>query len=167
MARDVQLEQLGAQIRVDEQERQEEVEEACFAAALEGMPIVVEDTPSDRGQARAAWDVDRVPGGADLFNDAPYAGALEAGSRPHRPPFEPILRWVVRKFGLKMQNKSSSKRGFEDLGDVPEETRAVAWAVCEKIAQEGTEGNWMVRDNLPKLERILKREVEKRLRQSE
>lgn len=143
---------------------QEVAEEAMHAAALRSMPAVVEDTPSDTGQARAGWDVRQAPGGADLFNDAPHIGILEGGSRPHWPPFEPILRWVVRVFGIDAENAATSRRSYEDENDVSNEAYAIARAVQAKIAKEGTEPKWMVRDNLPKMGEFLRKETEKRLR---
>lgn len=172
----VSMEQISAVLRADFEEMVEASEDALFRAALKGVRPVVEDTPTDRGQAKAGWDVRRVEGGADLYNDVPYVGVLEAGSRPHRPPIMPILEWVVRKFGLNLElldaggshedEKKAMKRAkqsFESIKDVPWRTYRFAEAIAEKIEREGSEPHYMVKNNLPKLEAIAKREVEKAL----
>ncbi|MFB6373334.1 MAG: hypothetical protein ABEN55_09520 [Bradymonadaceae bacterium] len=171
-------------MRRDEKRRQDLIEKALLKAALEGEPFVAADTPVDTERARNAWDVQPVEGGADLFNDAPHAGILEKGSRPHRPPFKPILRWVVRNFGLNLEAVEARKEAENTEGTDPDEAareamqnarrslkeddpesasegaRSMAWAVVEHIEENGTEPNWMVRDNLPKLKALAQEAVE-------
>ncbi|HEY9081339.1 hypothetical protein [Magnetovibrio sp.] len=55
-----------------------------------------------------------------------YIVPLELGSRPHRPPIEPLRDWVEHKLNI-----------------APEESERVAWAISTKIAREGTEGAFM------------------------
>lgn len=164
--------QVGAALRQTDHELQHRVIAGLRRGALRGIPVVVKDTPADRGQARAGWDVAFVRDGADLFNDAPHAGILEAGSRPHRPPILPILRWVVRKFGLNLEALAAgatrksfrgTKRSFEGIGEVPASTVSFAWAIANKIAREGTAPHWMVRKNLKLLSRLAAEEVKREL----
>ena len=54
--------------------------------------------------------------------NAPYAKAVDEGTRPHLPPIRPLLRWAEVK-----------------LGD-----RSLGWAVRAKIAKEGTKGQQFV-----------------------
>lgn len=132
---------------------------AAYRAALRGLPIVVKATPSDTGQARAAWDVRRVKGGAELYNTAPHAATLEAGAAPHKPPLMPILRWVVRKWGLNLRNLGRpadkkprrDKRSFESIKEVPWGTYLVAKSIQEKIEKEGSKPHGMISGNLQKL----------------
>ena len=61
----------------------------------------------------------KIPGmGYRVFVDAPHARHVEYGTRPHTPPFQPLLDWAVAK-------------GFRD-------PHAVAAAVVRKITKEGT-----------------------------
>lgn len=60
-----------------------------------------------------------------------YAAPVETGSRPHRPPIEPLAEWVRRK-----------------LGKTGKEARGIAFAIAGKIAKKGSEGRWMFRDGL-------------------
>lgn len=153
----VDISEIGLRIRLDDEERRDRVRRGLLAAALIGEGIVANATPVDRGEARNAWTVVPTPSGADLFNDAPHAGILELGSRPHRPPLEPILRWVVRKFG-------TGKRSFEDWSEVEPRLFGIAMAIVRNIEAHGTKPHFMVRNNLGKLTRIAKREVDRMLR---
>jgi hypothetical protein len=162
--RTVEASQLGAKFRALQEEIEAAGRQGAFRAALRGVRVVAEDTPVDEGVARAGWQVQRTPDGAELFNDVPYAGILEAGSRPHRPPLRPILEWVVRKFGLDLNNDGGSRRSFESLDDVPRNTMALAMAVVQKIEDEGTEAHWMVKNNLDELAELLDQETERMLR---
>lgn len=163
MAETLDISQFGAELRGQPERVESAAGDAAFRAAMRSMPRVVKDTPSDTGRARAGWDVRRAEGGADLYNDAPHIGILEAGSRPHWPPLEPILRWVVRVFGIDAEDNATSRRSYEDAEDVSDEAYGIAFAVQAKIARDGTEPHWMVRDNLPRMRKLLKEELEGRL----
>lgn len=60
-----------------------------------------------------------------------YAQPVEDGSKPHRPPVEPIADWVQRK-----------------LGKSQKESKSIAWGIAGKIAKEGSVGRFMFRDGL-------------------
>ena len=152
----VTVKEYGARLRMGAAAMDSTVKKALYTAALIGEVIVSEKTPVDRGQAKNAWAVVPTPDGADLINDAPHAGILELGSRPHRPPLWPILEWVVRKFG-------TGKKSITSFSDAEPHLVGIAKAIVEKIAAEGTEPHYMVRDSLPKLTEIAKREVERAL----
>jgi len=53
-----------------------------------------------------------------------YASAVEHGTRPHYPPFDPIRRWVWLKRG--------------GLGVSDKEVDSTAWAIVRKIGRVGT-----------------------------
>lgn len=146
----------GARLRLGEAGRDEAVRRGLFKAALVGEAIVAAKTPVDRGQLRNAWKVVPTPTGAELFNDAPHAGIVELGSRPHRPPFRPILEWVVRVLG-------TGKKSFEDYSEVEPHLFGIAKAIVRKIEAEGTRPRYMVRDSLPKLTLIAKKKVDAEL----
>lgn len=60
-----------------------------------------------------------------------YAQPVEEGSKPHRPPVEPIADWVQRK-----------------LGKDPKEAKKIAWGIAGKIAEQGSPGAHMFREGL-------------------
>ena len=55
-----------------------------------------------------------------------YAIPVEFGSRPHRPPVQPLADWAKAKLGVS-----------------DDEAEGVGWAIASKIAKEGTEGAFM------------------------
>ena len=71
----------------------------------------------------------------------PYASDIEFG-RPKgkAPPFKPILRWVRRKLGIRSMKKA----------------KQVAWAIVNKIKEEGTQPRPFVRLAIKSLEDELK-----------
>jgi len=152
----VTIQHYGATLRFDDEERREIIVNALLASALTGEALLVEATPADTGRARAGWITRPTANGAETSNDSPVIGILELGSRPHRPPFRPILEWVVRKFG-------TGKRSFENYSEVDPELMAIAWGTVRKIQDHGTQPHFMVKKNLEKLARITKRHVERAL----
>lgn len=68
--------------------------------------------------------------------DAPHAAAVEVGSRPHWPPFQPILDWVNLKIATTNPN-------------------AVARAIQMVIAERGTKPTFFVANSLPEIELAL------------
>ena len=66
----------------------------------------------------------------------PYLKYLEDGTRPHYPPFNPILKWVREK-GIPTKEKTGNR-------NLPTE-KGMAYLVQRKIGREGTEGIPMVK----------------------
>ena len=70
-----------------------------------------------------------------------HAVPVEIGTKPHRPPVEPLADWAKARLGL-------SDR----------EARRAAWAIAARIAARGTEGAFMFRGGLdaakPHIERL-------------
>lgn len=54
--------------------------------------------------------VEPILEGAELSVNAPQGAWMEFGTLPHMPPLLPILRWVVRKFGLSERKSTRKKR---------------------------------------------------------
>lgn len=114
-------------------------------AVLAGVPLVAKAAPLGvtadlRVSVHAEFS---ALGQAALVCDAPYAVAVEVGSRPHWMPIEPLVKWVQVKLGISDQN----------------EAYRVAGAIQKKIATEGTKPTWFMMRLLPKLKAILKEEI--------
>jgi hypothetical protein len=83
-------------IRRDFRARQTRVKGAVRKAARQTRNYVARETVP-RAFAELAGSIhveDGKPGFSKVIADAPHAGAVENGSRPHRPPLEPLLAWV-------------------------------------------------------------------------
>lgn len=76
----------------------------------------------DRSELLNSRETTLTPKGATVAVTAPHAGAIEDGTRPFRPPIQPIYEWLLRK-----------KLVPED------EATARAWAIVNKIARVGIE----------------------------
>lgn len=64
---------------------------------------------------------------AEIFIGPPadvYGAAVEAGTRPHFPPPDALIPWVIKKF-----NPNSDA-----------EAREIAWLIARAIAKRGTKG---------------------------
>jgi hypothetical protein len=85
---------------------------------------------SNTGRLGQSWTVKDISyDKVKVFTNLQYAPFVEYGTRPHRPPFEPILKWVQQKLQIKGR-----------------QSRHVAWAVWYKITQKGTEGKSYLND---------------------
>ena len=126
------------------------------SGAERGRGILVNETPVDQGQLRASWKVRRAVAGLEaiLLNDAPHAGVIEAGARPHPVSAagrEAIANWAWRnRRTLGIQTREDAVR--------------VAWAIAAKIRREGQVGQFFVRKSLPAVGRALVHEVDRMLR---
>ena len=81
---------------------------------------------------------EQTPKGGRVVNDAPYADALEYGSKPYQVPMgvvRKIAEWAEGKFGMR-----------------PYEAFSVALSVKEKIEQFGLEPNYVMGDTLAEIE---------------
>lgn len=90
-------------------------------------------------------------GGAVIIDDAPYAGIIELGARPHwigKKGIQAIRDWFMFKLGLSA-----------------DEALRAAFAMRHKIATEGQRPTYFFRKRLPVLRRILAAEVERALKE--
>jgi hypothetical protein len=134
------------------------VEEAALEAVSRGEDLAVAATDAEdlvhMGLYKWSWKHHRIPGGAELVNDAPYAGVIEYGRRPKRPgpPLAPILEWVERKLVAR--------------GEVePEKALATAKRIRALIHQRGTRPRFVLRSTIPKMRRTFVSECRRRFRE--
>jgi len=131
MTRDSRPDEFGSELTKLMRKRTRQARAAAVGSAQFGAALAVVKTGGenlvDLGGYKNAWKGVRVHNGAEVINDAPYAGVIEFGRRPGRPgpPLAPILAWVESKL----------VRG----GEVAEEdARSVAFAIRAKIHRDGT-----------------------------
>lgn len=89
-----------------------------------------------------------------------YASYVEFGTRPHRPPFDPIRLWVERKIqphiiaiGISYEEgKVVPGRAKMLKGDLREKAiKSMTWRIIKKIEKSGTKGQEYVRQSLKEL----------------
>lgn len=90
-----------------------------------GVAVMVESIEEsgavNTGHLKKSTSSHNVEKGAELVVDAPYAMAVNYGSRPHMMPIQPLIDWALRKFKVD-----------------EEEAKEIAYAVRRKIATKGT-----------------------------
>jgi hypothetical protein len=104
----------------------------------------VDGTPKQAGTLRAAFithvdviaSLDAVFG--RLTNPLPYALPVELGTRPHRPPLEPLMNWVEAKFGVGEYDLMPPKDGKPAITG-----RQFAWLIQRNIGRYGSPGMGM------------------------
>jgi hypothetical protein len=101
--------------------------------------MLVMRTPKDNGLLKASWHDSASRGGrqegvvAEVWNDAPYAGIVEEGARPHGVSAAgrlALYEWAHRHFPA-----------AEDA-----ELKGIVWAICKKLRERGQEGTFFVRN---------------------
>lgn len=131
--------------------------------AQRGRSIIVRETPVDQGQLRNSWKVSN--GGqdsvAELYNDAPHAGIVEAGARPHpvsEEGREALYQWVRRNrasFGF----ATKSGRAKKVTEQIEQQMRAIAEGIARKLRAKGQEPTHFVKKSLPALTEAARDEI--------
>lgn len=82
-------------IKKDTRGRERRLRKARKGAAQFAKRYVIENTvPKAFKELADSIHVVAEPNGDLVIADAPHAGAVENGSRPHTPPLEPLIAWV-------------------------------------------------------------------------
>lgn len=140
---------------------------ALGRAAHLGRRLMTKSTPVDQGQLKNSWKV-RVWGGtigdgtiaAKLTNDAPHAGIVEGGARPHpvsQQGVAAIYAWVWRNrqmFSLTTPGgKASSSKATRAAA------MGIANAIAHRIRLKGQKPTYFVKNKMPQLHQIAINEV--------
>jgi hypothetical protein len=154
---------------------------AMIDTARQAERIVVNESPTDQGIFREAWRVVETLVGAELINDAPHAGIVEEGSRPHRPPSQPIREWIIRnmaRIGIARQEagltaplttktgKPRAVRKDQTGNIIPEDEQVInqlTYLICSKIAREGTKPHFLLKNNQIVFLSLMEQNLVKRL----
>lgn len=159
--------QLGAALKREGERHVLAVRRATWSAANKFKARLIlatkESGIDDRGTYRNSFVVEKTPRGAIVRNDAPYAGIIELGARPHkvgREVIEMLAEWARRKIRLSgpVQEHVKWKTGPSGIPRATVRTTApkmsrddamsAAYAIAHKIAEEGQEGKFIFRNNM-------------------
>lgn len=103
-------------------------------------------SPVDQAHFKNAWQGDAN----GVRNDAPHAGIIERGARPHGVSIEgqqAIAEWAQRKFGVDEK-----------------EARSISFLICKKLKEHGQPGKYLVRNNLQQFLGWFQQEIERQLK---
>jgi len=123
------------------------------AAMIRGNRILARRMPKDLLRLRDSWQVKNINANnivGILINAAPYAGTIEAGARPHivsRAGRRRIVEWGMRK--LKLDEDGATRMMF---------------TIVKRLREKGQPGHFFVLKKLPRLNGVLKNEVDKHIK---
>jgi hypothetical protein len=182
--------ELAGELKARAQKTPDVLRRAAVLAAHRGRSIMVRRTPTDRGQMKNAWRVRRLGDIAtkkemvDLVNDAPYAGIVEMGARPHsvsREGWDAIYGWVYRHRqyfaagrttkGRKKTMKKYVMEGTSARSGAQAETgynpiiAAITWGIVKRIREKGQLPTYFVRDSMDDLRDAYSTSVERQIAQ--
>jgi hypothetical protein len=141
-----------------------------------------QDVPADTGGLKSSIKAVGIrESRSEIIADAPHAGIIEAGARPHLTPLQPLIDWVNRhksSFGLRRPrggrpgigagaNERESRRRERQASKYAEYDREVlqiAAGIRAKIAREGSKPRWWMKKHLPELRRILSATINRRIK---
>jgi hypothetical protein len=147
----VDAKSFAAVFRARELKRIGAVRSALVEAANEGVAITTDsinkNVGRDTGGLVGSVHVEKQGDTVEVVVDAPHAGIIELGARPHWAPIKPLLEWAIRhqaSFG--------------------ENAEAVAWAIRWKIHEEGSKPRHFMLKALPEMRDALGRVLQRRRR---
>lgn len=152
---------------------------ATRKAAHGAKAILVKRSPKDLGQLKASWRVGKSGGGGDtveVFNDAPHAGIVEHGARPHPVSAEgrkAIREWVIRHFGFPGSKKRGTRRlvgenqvtvgckvrGSRRTADMNAEIDRVVEGIIHKLNTKGQKPTFFVKNSMADIRALLEVEL--------
>lgn len=135
--------QLATILREFEGTRPDRVQAVLLKAAWAGAEALASVAPVGvTGQFKTRIRAEKTGRGSRIVLDAPYAGIIELGARPHTPPLAPLYEWFMRKVGLSSSEAYKAARGLQ-----------------QKIKRFGQAPTYFVRRRLSVLRRILAAEI--------
>lgn len=177
----IDLNKLPAALRANEQGVRRAIARGIAIGAVRGRAILVRATPVDQGQLKASWKIGAraldVPPGSNLlgklYNDAPHAGVVELGARPH--PVSPagwiaIYEWVRRHpelytappMAVRMRRpRSGGRRGspWKPFWGPDPQIMAITNAIVWKLRTKGQRPTYFIRRNLDRVQRAVLQEI--------
>jgi hypothetical protein len=166
---ELELGQLPRILRKHGEEGGKAVARGAMRAAIHAQAdLKAAKEPRDRGLFAAAWKIRSDAGTIVLYNDAPYAGILEAGARPHGVSKEGqalIRAWVIRKGVLMVAGRGGREVRVtgRNANRYEKAIDDAVWAICAKIKAEGQKPLWVVKKRLPAFSKYLQDEIKEQI----
>lgn len=155
------------------------MEKAAMAAARRFRAHLADATDragiTDQGVLKNSWVAERIGNTVQVYSNAPHAGVIELGCRPHkvsRAGIEAIAGWVKRKaFApkgpvlVRVHGPTGRVERKMPRGRTPDdEALSIAYAIAHKIEREGQKPKYLVRNELPKASAFYREEMSRILR---
>lgn len=109
----VSAKDLGKLLEKHAADRVRRVRAAMGQTAVHGAHLVAQNVPIAFGELRSSVHAEVLPEHTRTVVNAPYAAAVEGGSRPHWVPIEPLLKWVKLRGmqGLSAKGNARASKG--------------------------------------------------------
>lgn len=150
MTKRIQLQDLSKEIDGFAKKHLKERRKAVILGIQRSIPMLVAMSPVDTGHYAESWDMTETETSAILGNYAPYAGVIEWGARPHKPPIGPLLVWAKRVTGSSSQPP-----------DYDSHVWALAISVQKKIEAEGQAPRHILENAIPKIIENIREELKR------
>ena len=124
---------------------------AVIAGIARSIPDLVAASPVDTGLYAASWGMTVQEMSVTLGNYAPYAGVIEDGARPHRPPLGPLLAWAKRV----LQSSAQPENNYKD----DKRVWALAIYVQKKIEEQGSDPRHILENMIPQIIENIREEL--------
>lgn len=144
-----------------------DLRDATARGVSRSIPDLVAASPVDTGLYAQSWDMSVEETAVILGNYAPYAGVIEYGTMPYKPPIGPLLQWAKRVLTKAewTDRETGETRILRDTGqpesDYTPEVWALAISVQKKIEQRGILPKHVMENAIPGIIRRIKEEMEK------
>jgi hypothetical protein len=193
----IDMKRLPEALRRDEEAVRAGIVRGVNAGLERGRAIMVKATPVDQGQLRASWHVMRRVNGArglntmgtasvgELRNDAPHAGIVELGARPHGlspAGWAALYEWVRRHPEL-WAGSVLNRKGTLVSGPAKRDRRArtaargplrpyhgpdpviesITNAIAMKLRREGQKPTYFIRQNLYRVGDAVANEIKREI----
>lgn len=163
MRTSIPLEKLPQLLAEIKRAAQRAISDGAVAAAKRGRGHLARQTPIDQRDMKRAWAAFGPVTKeilARIENDAPHAGVIERGARPHgvsEEGEERIRQWVRRKIlrGVRAHTFSRGKNKGQTVfrrfakGKRDPEVERVVGAIIHKLQIEGQKGTFFVERAVP------------------
>jgi hypothetical protein len=142
-----------------------ELKAATVKGVAKSIPDLVAASPVDTGMYAASWDFNETEYGAIIGNYAPYAGIIENGARPFRPPLGPLLAWAKRVLRNQVSHQSGSvmRNTGQPESDYSPEVWALAIYTQKKISEQGMAPRHIMENTIPKILANIRAEMQRLL----
>lgn len=145
------LRDAAKEIARDARGRERRVTRVVRQAARKTAKWVAANVPVAFGELADGVHVDDIGRGwSNVVVSAPHAAAVEVGSRPHKPPLDPLIRWVELR-GLQglTQFGHLHRRRRQDVMTASEQSRfdaaqAIGKALRDRLGMSGA-ASWKQR----------------------
>lgn len=137
------------------------VKRAIVRGIARSIPDLVENSPVDTGLYAQSWDFHATEFGAIVGNYAPYAGVIEHGARPFKPPLPPLLAWAKRVLTGQHNAQGEKIQTGQPETDYAPEVWALAIHTQKKIEAEGMMPHHILENEIPRIIDNIRLELER------